>query len=69
MPKDIFDAKEFILEELFLVLRCSLADLEGSLQCYEKCIYHHHDWKAHKQTIDEVRDALSTINDLRTGQL
>ena len=43
------------------VLECALADLQGSLQAYEQGDIHVHDWKAHKQSIQEIEDFLNGV--------
>jgi hypothetical protein len=43
--------------EVFL-LKCALADLEGAKQAKDLNDPWTHDWKAHQQTMDEIRDYL-----------
>ena len=40
------------------VLECALADLEGSLEAYEQNDIHAHDWRAHKVSIEEIKEFL-----------
>jgi len=47
-----------LVDELIQAARCALADLQGSLQAYEQMSIYAHDWDAHKQSIDELEDAL-----------
>jgi len=43
--------------ELYL-LKCALADLEGAKQAKDLNDPWSHDWKAHQQTIDEIKEYL-----------
>lgn len=40
------------------VLECALADLQGSLEAYEQDDIHVHDWRAHKASIEEIKEFL-----------
>jgi hypothetical protein len=46
-------------EELLQVAKYALADLEGSLQAYERGSPYDHDWKAHMLTINELTAAIT----------
>jgi hypothetical protein len=37
-----------------LAIKCAYADLLGAYQAMEQGNTHAHDWKAHKQSIDEL---------------
>ena len=47
-----------LVDELIQAAKCALADLQGSLYAYEQMNTHDHDWDAHRQSIDELNDAL-----------
>ena len=47
-----------LVDELIQAATCALADLQGSLHAYEQMSIYDHDWEAHKQSIDELQDAL-----------
>lgn len=40
---------------------CAYADLLGAWEAYENCEPNQHDWKAHRLTIDELREAFSFL--------
>jgi hypothetical protein len=44
-------------QEVYL-LKCALADLEGAKQAKDLSDPWSHDWKAHQQTMDEIREYL-----------
>ena len=44
-----------------LAIKCAHADLVGALQAIEACDPHAHDWKAHKQSINDLEDQFSFI--------
>ena len=52
-----FNKVKAATSELLQALKCALADLEGSLEAHEQS--NQHDWKAHKQSIKEVRLAIN----------
>jgi len=41
------------------LLKCALADLQGSMEAYESGDMHCHDWEAHQTTIDEIEEFLN----------
>ena len=43
------------------VLRCALADLEGSKQARDQQDIEVHDWKAHSLTISEVKELIEQL--------
>ena len=42
-------------------LRCAYLDLKGALEAAEMADIHAHDWKAHKQSIDEIEKHFADI--------
>lgn len=44
-------------EEQYNAVLCAYADLKGALEAQEACDMNQHDWKAHKTTIAELREA------------
>jgi len=46
-----------------LAIACALADLQGALQAYEQGDIHAHDWRAHKQSIDDLFDAFPFLSE------
>lgn len=44
-----------------LAIKCAHADLVGALQAIEAGDPHAHDWKAHKQSINDLEDQFSFI--------
>jgi|688.fasta_scaffold219203_5 hypothetical protein len=44
-------------------IKCAYADLKGALECYERGIYHEHDWEAHKLSIEELEDEFKFLTD------
>lgn len=42
-------------ENVKYLLRCAFADLEGSMQAHEQGDSANHDWKAHEETIKELK--------------
>lgn len=48
-------------EEQKRVLMCAYADLVGAWEAYDNCDPASHDWKAHRLTIDELREAFSFL--------
>lgn len=49
-----------LLQEI--AIKCAHADLVGALQNFEQCTPAHHDWKAHKQTIEELELIFPFLN-------
>jgi hypothetical protein len=49
------------IAETIHLLRCALADLQGSMQAKNNCDIHSHDWEAHQTTIDEIEEFLNDI--------
>lgn len=45
-------------------IRCALLDLIGAFQAYSQSDIHVHDWRAHLQTIQELKEAFSCLNDI-----
>jgi hypothetical protein len=39
-----------------LAIKCAHADLKGALENFEQLTPAQHDWKAHKQTIEELEE-------------
>jgi hypothetical protein len=48
-------------EEQIAAIKCAYADLVGALQAREQGDVEVHDWKAHRQTIDELEQKFSFI--------
>lgn len=44
-----------------LAIKCAHADLVGALQALESGDIHSHDWKAHKQSIDDLETQFDFI--------
>lgn len=42
-------------------LRCAYLDLKGALEAAEMADTHLHNWKAHKQSIDEIETHFADI--------
>lgn len=40
---------------------CAYLDLLGALEAYDNCDPSQHDWKAHRLTIDELREAFEFL--------
>ena len=47
-----------------LAVRCAFADLCGVMQAYLNQDIHAHDWKAHIQTLDEMKEAFDFLDPL-----
>jgi hypothetical protein len=48
-------------EQIVFVLRCALADLQGSM---DACSTNQdHDWKAHAQTIEDIENLLIQLGE------
>lgn len=50
-------------DDQILAVKCALADLQGSLQAKQQLDIYAHDWKAHKQTIDELIAAFDFLEE------
>jgi hypothetical protein len=48
-------------EQIVFVLRCALADLQGSMDACSAC--QDHDWDAHAQTIEDIEKALEALGE------
>jgi hypothetical protein len=44
-----------------VAIKCAIADLIGSMQAKNNLDFHSHDWKAHRNTIDELADAFPEL--------
>ena len=48
------------------VIRCAYLDLRGALEALKLGDFHAHDWKAHKQSINEIEEHFpDVIEDLK----
>ncbi len=45
-----------------LVIRCAYADLVGALEAHEMMDSDMHDWKAHKLTIEEMKEVFPFVS-------
>jgi hypothetical protein len=59
----IFDSQNLNESEM-TALRCAFADLIGAVQAYKQGDYTAHDWKAHIQTIEEMKAAFPFLDDI-----
>jgi hypothetical protein len=41
-------------DDQVLAIKCAYADLLGAYEAMEQCNIQAHDWKAHKQSIDDL---------------
>jgi hypothetical protein len=48
-------------DKQILAVRCAYADLVGALQAREALDMNSHDWKAHKQSIDDLEQAFPEL--------
>jgi hypothetical protein len=44
-----------------VAIKCAIADLIGSMQAKNNLDFQSHDWKAHRNTIDELADAFPEL--------
>ena len=47
-------ANQFMNDDQMLAIKCAYADLLGAYQAMEQCDIQGHDWKAHKQSMDDL---------------
>lgn len=45
-----------------MAVRCAYADLLGVLQVYQQGDVSNHDWKAHEETLDDLRTEFPDLN-------
>lgn len=58
------DAGQNLNETEMNALRCAFADLIGAVQAYKQGDYTAHDWKAHIQTIEELKAAFQWLDEI-----
>jgi hypothetical protein len=52
-----------LTENQLLAIKCAYADLLGAYEAMEQRDIHAHDWKAHKQSIDDLLNNFKFLED------
>ena len=56
-------ANQFMNDDQVLAIKCAYADLLGAYQAMEQCDIQAHDWKAHKQSMDDLLNNFKFLED------